>query len=179
MPRSDSQVSGERTLTLKMPASSIFLARSLVISSLAEMITSSVLGSRMSSATTRPAILSASAPGSSSIPNDVLVMPLRVPQSSSVTITSWAISTSFRVRYPELAVLIAVSANPFLAPCVEMKYSRTVRPSRKFANMGVSMISPDGFPIKPRIPAIWLMASFLLLAPESVIMCTELNPGIP
>jgi len=141
--------------------------------------TASVLGSNMSSTETRPAIFSASAPGSSSVPDFVFVIPLSVPQSSSVMMTSWAISTSFRVRYPELAVLIAVSARPFLAPCVEIKYSRTVRPSRRFAKIGVSMISPDGLPIKPRIPEIWLMASFLLLAPESVIMCTELNPGTP
>ena len=33
-----------------------------------------------------------------------------------------------------------------------MKYWRTDRPSRKFAVMGVSMISPEGFAISPRIP---------------------------
>jgi len=39
------------------------------------------------------------------------------------------------------------------APCVEMKYCSTVSPSRKFAVMGVSMISPEGFAISPRMPA--------------------------
>ena len=37
-------------------------------------------------------------------------------QSSSITITSWLTSTSLLVRYPESAVLRAVSARPFLAP---------------------------------------------------------------
>jgi hypothetical protein len=36
---------------------------------------------------------------------------------------------------------------------MEMNYCRTVRPSREFDVMGVSMISPDGLAIKPRIPA--------------------------
>ena len=35
-------------------------------------------------------------------------------------------------------------ARPLRAPCVEMKYCSTFRPSRKFAMIGVSMISPDG-----------------------------------
>ena len=34
-----------------------------------------------------------------------------------------------------------------------MKYCSTVRPSRKFAVIGVSMISPDGLAIRPRMPA--------------------------
>ena len=49
---------------------------------------------------------------------------------------------------------------PFLAPCVEMKNSKTVRPSRKFARIGISMISPDGSAIRPRMPAscrIWFV----------------------
>jgi hypothetical protein len=62
-------------------------------------------------------------------------------------------STRRRVRYPELAVLSAVSASPLRAPCVEMKYWSTERPSRKFEVIGVSMISPDGFAIRPRMPA--------------------------
>jgi hypothetical protein len=44
---------------------------------------------------------------------------------------------------------------PLRAPCVEMKYCSTVRPSRKFAVIGVSMISPDGLAIRPRMPASW------------------------
>ena len=37
--------------------------------------------------------------------------------------------------------------------CVEMKYWSTFRPSRKFAVIGVSMMEPSGFAIRPRIPA--------------------------
>ena len=33
---------------------------------------------------------------------------------------------------------------PFRAPCVELKYSSTDRPSRKLALIGVSIISPVG-----------------------------------
>ena len=100
----------------------------------------------------------------------VFVIPLRVPQSSSVIITSWATSTSFLVKYPEEAVLIAVSDRPFLAPCVDIKYSSTVNPSRKLAKIGRSMISPEGLVIKPLIPAICRIGSGLLLAPESAMM---------
>ena len=49
--------------------------------------------------------------------------PSSVPQSSSLTITSCETSTSLLVRYPESAVFKAVSALPFLAPCVDEKYS--------------------------------------------------------
>ena len=44
-----------------------------------------------------------------------------------VTTTFWATSASFRVRYPESAVFSAVSASPLRAPCVELKYSSTVK----------------------------------------------------
>jgi len=66
--------------------------------------------------------------------------------------------------------LSAVSASPFRAPWVEMKYSSTVSPSRKLEVMGVSMISPEGLAISPRIPANWRIWSLLPLAPESAIM---------
>ena len=46
-------------------------------------------------------------------------------------VKSWATSQSLLVKYPELAVFNAVSAKPFLAPCVELKYSRAVNPSLK------------------------------------------------
>jgi DNA helicase II / ATP-dependent DNA helicase PcrA len=49
----------------------------------------------------------------------------------------------------------AVSARPLRAPCVEMKYCNTFRPSRKFAVMGVSMMEPSGLAIRPRMPASW------------------------
>jgi DNA-directed RNA polymerase subunit beta' len=48
----------------------------------------------------------------------------------------------------------AVSARPLRAPCVEMKYSSTDRPSRKLLLMGRGMISPRGLATRPRIPAI-------------------------
>ena len=85
-------------------------------------------------------------------------------------ITSWQTSTSRRVRYPESAVFSAVSARPFRAPWVEMKYWRTLSPSRKLAVMGVSMISPEGLAINPRIPASCRICCFDPRAPESAIM---------
>jgi len=51
--------------------------------------------------------------------------------------------------------LRAVSARPLRAPWVEMKYSNTVRPSRKFEVIGVSMTSPEGLAMRPRIPESW------------------------
>ena len=97
-------------------------------------------------------------------------MNLTVPQSYSDTMTSCETSTSRRVRYPESAVLSAVSARPLRAPWVEVKYSRTVRPSRKFEVMGVSMISPEGLAMRPRMPASWRICCFEPRAPESAIM---------
>ena len=44
------------------------------------------------------------------------VNPFSPPQSLFVIVRSWATSTNLRVKYPELAVLRAVSAKPFLAP---------------------------------------------------------------
>ena len=92
------------------------------------------------------------------------------PQSFIVTCKSWATSHNLLVKYPELAVLSAVSANPFLAPCVELKYSNTVNPSLKFEIIGVSMISPEGFAIKPLIPASCFIWADDPLAPESAII---------
>ena len=79
-------------------------------------------------------------------------------------------STRRRVRYPELAVLSAVSARPLRAPCVEMKYWCTVSPSRKFDVMGVSMISPEGLAIRPRMPASCRICCLLPRAPLSAMM---------
>ena len=108
----------------------------------------------MSEAAVLPKILSAR--GSIMSPPSITALitkPFSVPQSSSVTIQSWATSTNLLVRYPELAVFKAVSASPFLAPWVELKYSRTFRPSLKDDLIGVSIISPEGLAIKPLIPA--------------------------
>ncbi|CKS27850.1 Uncharacterised protein [Mycobacterium tuberculosis] len=63
-----------------------------------------------------------------------------------------------------------MSARPLRAPWVEMKYSSTFRPSRKFAVMGVSMIEPSGLAIRPRIPATWRIWAAEPRAPESAIM---------
>ena len=71
----------------------------------------------------------------------------------------------------------AVSARPLRAPWVEMKYWRTVRPSRKFAVMGVSMISPDGLAIRPRMPASWRICWAEPRAPESAMMKIGLKDG--
>ena len=93
-----------------------------------------------------------------------------VPQSSSRMMTSWATSTSRRVRYPESAVRSAVSASPLRAPCVEMKYSSTVRPSRKLDLIGRGMISPFGLATSPRMPATWRICIAFPRAPELAIM---------
>ena len=44
------------------------------------------------------------------------------------------------------------------------------RPSRKFDVIGVSMISPDGLAIRPRMPASWRICCFDPRAPESAMM---------
>ena len=64
----------------------------------------------------------------------------------------------------------AVSARPFRAPWVEMKYSSTDRPSMKLALIGRSMISPFGFAMRPRIPASWRICLNDPRAPELAIM---------
>jgi len=51
-----------------------------------------------------------------------------------------------------------------------MKYWRTFRPSLKLAVIGVSMISPDGFAIRPRMPASWRICCAEPRAPESAMM---------
>jgi len=77
-----------------------------------------------------------------------------------------------------LAVFKAVSARPFLAPCVDIKYSSTSSPSLKLDSMGVSIISPDGLAINPLIPASCLICWAEPLAPESAIMNIGLNEAI-
>src|SRR5882724_9215744 len=104
----------------------------------------------------------------------VLVTPLSVLQLISLTMTFWATSASLRVRYPESAVLSAVSARPLRAPWVDEKYSSTDRPSRKLDMIGVSMISPDGLAIRPRMPPSWRIWSCEPRAPEFDIMKIEL-----
>ena len=72
--------------------------------------------------------------------------------------------------YPESAVRRAVSDRPFLAPCAEMKYSSTSRPSRKLDLIGSSMARPVVSAISPRIPASCLICLSEPRAPESAIM---------
>ena len=69
--------------------------------------------------------------------------PSSVPQSISLTIISCETSTNLLVKYPESAVLKAVSARPFLAPCEDMKYSNASNPSRKHDLIGISTALPD------------------------------------
>ena len=90
-----------------------------------------------------------------------------------VTVKSWATSHNLLVKYPELAVFKAVSAKPFLAPCVELKYSKAVNPSLKLDVIGLSIISPDGFAIRPLIPANCFICAADPLAPLSAIINTE------
>ena len=135
------------------------------------MMVSPLNGSISFSSVTRPMMRSRS--GSMTSPLSTIArasMPSSVPQSGSEMMTSCATSTRRRVRYPESAVFSAVSARPLRAPCVEMKYCSTVRPSRKFDVIGVSMISPDGFAINPRMPASWRICCFDPRAPESAMM---------
>ena len=105
------------------------------------------------------------------------IIPLVSPQSSSAIITSCATSMSLRVKYPAVDVLKAVSAVPFLAPCVEMKYSRTSNPSLKDDFTGSSMILPAGLITKPFMPAICTGCDQEPLAPESIIENTEPERG--
>ena len=95
--------------------------------------------------------------------------------SSSLTISSCATSTSRRVRYPESAVLSAVSTRPLRAPGVEMKYSSIARPSRYEDLIGRGMMSPRGLATKPLIAAIWRTCIMLPRAPDPTIMSMGLN----
>ena len=132
-----------------MPAWSIRSAASSMISSLrsTSRVGSSPFlvltrGSGSGAAASRPTRRFWKAPFSSLDSLRMIQLPSSVPQSSSRVITSWATSTRRRVRYPESAVRRAVSARPLRAPWVEMKYSRTVIPSRKLLRTGTSMIRP-------------------------------------
>ena len=104
-------------------------------------------------------------------------MPLQSIFSSpkSFTTIPAATSTSLLVRYPESAVLKAVSASPFLAPWVEMKYSRTDIPSLKLLLIGLSIMSPFGFATRPLIPANCLTCIMFPRAPDFTIISTGLN----
>src|ERR1022692_3371561 len=67
-----------------------------------------------------------------------------------------------------------------------MKYCSTLRPSRKLAVMGVSMISPEGLAIKPRIPESWridrkstrLNSSHLVIS-YAVFCLKKITDGVP
>ena len=125
---------------------------------LAATTTSPVLGSTMSSARYLPVILDlrlsiSSLPSMNASTYIPGISALFSAQSTSRTISSCDTSTRRLVRYPESAVLRAVSDIPFLAPCAEMKYSSTSRPSRKLDLIGSSMVRPDVSAMSPRIPA--------------------------
>ena len=92
-----------------------------------------------------------------------------VPQSSSLTITSWATSTSLLVRYPASAVLMAVSVRPFLEPLEDVTYSNSESPSLKFDLMGSSTILPTGSTIRPLMAASCLTWSFEVLPTLALI----------
>gem|GEM_PF-6436098 len=77
--------------------------------------------------------------------------------------------------YPESAVFNAVSARPLRPPCEEMKYSKTVSPSRKHALTGSSMVLPLGSVMSPRIPDSCLIWFMLPRAPEFAIIQIGLN----
>ena len=80
--------------------------------------------------------------------------PSSVPQSCSFTIISCDTSTNLLVKYPESAVLKAVSESPFLAPWAEIKYYKAYNPSANDDLIGISTALPVVLAISPRIPAI-------------------------
>ena len=167
------QVSGDRTLTRSMPAASIRAMTASESSSLRATRTSPDFSSTTSMAAIRPTSRSPNGSGICSDSSRVIQVPISVPQSSSRVMTSCATSTRRRVRYPESAVRSAVSARPLRAPWLEMKYSSTLIPSRRFCRMGRSMIRPDGSAIRPRMPASWCTWVTFPRAPECVIIQTE------
>ena len=163
-------------MTVLTPAVSIFSHKSSSINSLFLARSSPLIGCLISSAVDLPNILSAKL--TITLPPSIIsVSGIEsfglAPQYVFVIAISCATSQSLLVKYPEFAVFKAVSASPFLAPCVELKYSKAVRPSLKFAVIGVSMISPEGFAINPLIPANCFICAAEPLAPESAIMKTE------
>ena len=126
-----------------------------------------------SSTETRPTILNAKFWPRSTASCFNTSIPSLSLQSSSVTMISWATSTSLRVRYPAVDVLNAVSAVPFLAPCVEIKYSSTSNPSLKELFTGSSMMRPAGLITSPFMPAICTGWDQEPRAPESMMEKTE------
>ena len=166
-----SQVSTERIFTSCTPALLITstCGSSISVPRLTTIVP--VAGSLMSSAAVRPRMRMPSE--ATTCPESMIaraLMPPLVLQSSVVMIESCATSTRRRVRYPEFAVFSAVSARPLRAPWVELKYSSTVRPSLKFEMIGLSMISPDGLAIRPRMPASCFICAGEPRAPECAIM---------
>ena len=165
----------EYTFILFTPAASIFSHPASSIISFFFIKMSPVSGFFTSFAATLPRALSDKLtimfpPSKTSVS---LIDPHFISHLGFVIVKSWATSHNLRVKYPELAVFKAVSAKPFLAPCVELKYSRAVRPSLKFEVIGDSIISPDGFAIKPLIPANCFIWAADPLAPLSAIINTE------
>ncbi len=71
----------------------------------------------------------------------------------------------------------AVSARPLRAPWVLMKYSSTVRPSRKEDLIGRGMNSPLGLVTRPFMPASVLVWVKLPVAPDSTIVMIGLSSG--
>ena len=98
------------------------------------------------------------------------IRPSCVPQSCSLTIISCDTSTSLLVKYPESAVLNAVSESPLRAPCDDIKYSSASSPSRKHDLIGISTALPVVLAISPRIPAICLNWFILPRAPDLTII---------
>ena len=138
-----SQVNADLTSTDSIEEFSILAAIKSEMCSPAETNNSPVTGSITSCNEVLPTILSFNYSTTSSFFfRAVTEIPLKVPQSNSVTTTSWATSTNRLVKYPASAVLSAVSARPLRAPWVEIKYSRIDSPSLKLERIGFSIISP-------------------------------------
>src|SRR5690625_4759973 len=89
--------------------------------------------------------------------------------------TSWATSTKRLVIYPESAVFKAVSALPLRALWVDKKNSETDNPSLNDDKIGISIVSPFGLAINPRIPANWTKLEIDPRALEFIMMKRELS----
>ena len=162
-----------RISTSVIPASTIFSAIESVINSFLSTNNLPFFGLVTGLLAKRPTIrsynFSITEPFLSLI-NARTTTPSVVPQSSSLTIISCETSTRRLVKYPESAVLRAVSAEPLRAPCVDKKNSSTDNPSTKFDVTGISTGVPSGLAIKPRIPANCVKLEILPRALEFIIM---------
>ena len=116
------QVKGDLTLTISIFAARIVLSAFLSRRALASTIAFQC-SSIISSFVTLPKRRSSNFSCFNSASSLLIVMYSSVQQSSALMITSCDESHNLLVRYPDSAVLRAVSALPLRAPCAAIKYS--------------------------------------------------------